>query len=1284
MKKPSQELVDAFIIWYNNDPHCEYEDLYKETINASYLSGLSREQFLDFFSKFTRDGGMVQSQGHRNASRLRETMEADYDRFHTFVMEPFDEGFDEGRWLNRIHEFDYFGKGIATIYLNRINKRRFAILNNKSAAAMNFFDIKLPSAIIDRYQSVRDAERQLIDWYPAFDNFYRTDALTHFLVGEQIGQPWAAELMGIEPKKRYWLYAPGRGGEHWEELYSQGIMAIGWDYLGDLNQYTSKDDIANAMRDHDDDPDSSKKNNATSCFSFCKIMQPGDIVYCKIGRSRIVGLGIISSDYFFDSVRAYYQSLRKVDWKLKGEWTVSDENRFALKTITDITRYIDFRKYLHSLLDANVAEMDEADEDVPSGESRQCWWINANPKIWDLVTSPVGMKQTYTSHNEKGHKRRVYQYFKQVKTGDLLFGYAASPLRRLVALCSVTKGLHQTSEGEVFEFEIIEHLPESVSFKELQAVPALAKCEPLINNQGSLFKVSPLEHEIIRSIIEEKGEREAFLEEEDEEVMAAAINIVEFMEQVEFERKVDLVPHSLGDPQRIRINGIINHISKTDWVLPHFQRYFDWNKTNVKDFWESIFNDYYVGSFLLWETDKNPELGIQPILGVLKNPGEIRPLAIILDGQQRITSLYYAIKAPQFPLKGSKNPLFFYINFYSYFNESAENGVVEIHANKISREESFNRILFPLFELEKYNVWVDAFEDFLLAKTKDSDKVRRIRRIIDKILRHIWEGFEIPYIALPASMELRQVTDIFENINTKGKLLSVFDLLIARLYKDNIELRKMWDATLKKFPDILRYSKHIPKMSIYILQAMSLLYEKSSTAKRVDILDIYQKVYLNPDRDFEQDWHDTAQYMSKAIEKLENMRDGFGVKDEREIPFAPMIPVLSALLKVIDLKTNKADCYKRLNKWYWSAVFTNAYSQAADSQMTADFKEMKRWFDADAEIPKSVIQMTRDLPNLYLRDIQSKSNAKYKGVMSLIALEGAKDFNTSQMLENARNSDKDHIFPKSFKFGFGSSKYVNSVLNMTWMSDETNRKIKKFKKPAVYINEFIKEKYADSPAKFEDVLKSHLISQKAVDLLRQDDFDSFIADRDQIIRIKLGQILGVQDIEEQKTLISPDTPFSNKLAFINTLKMCDGHIYWLDKYFTVKGLELLSQSVVNNKIKEIKIIMAPIKVDEKFRDVFKDFNKEMLTRGINSELRVIVDPRIASSVHDRFIISKYDCYNIPSPDVIARGQLSEISKSSNKDDLTKSFFDIWEGGKDIILEWNTIRSQLSALQQNHA
>jgi hypothetical protein len=305
---------------------------------------------------------------------------------------------------------------------------------------------------------------------------------------------------GTPQSNQYWLYAPGQGGEHWEEFYQAGIMAIGWDYLGDLREYPTKESIAIAMRNHDDDQDSSKKNNATSCFAFVSEMKIGDVVFGKIGSGRIIGRGAIQSDYKFDPSRDFYKHVRQVKWQKRGEWTVSADQKFASKTITNVTRYPDFVRYLESLLGASP------DEDTVPTPTAAFWWLNANPKIWDLAAAPVGSRQKYSSHNPQGNKRRVYQYFTLVKPGDILVGYVASPRREVVAICKVTQSLHNGDNGEVFEFEKIEQLSTPVRVYRLQKVPELAKCEPLLNNQGSLFKLTPAEYETIRSIIDEENE----------------------------------------------------------------------------------------------------------------------------------------------------------------------------------------------------------------------------------------------------------------------------------------------------------------------------------------------------------------------------------------------------------------------------------------------------------------------------------------------------------------------------------------------------------------------------------------------------------------------------------------------------------------------------------------------------------------------------------------------------------------------------------------------------------
>jgi len=195
MIKPPQEVIDIFFKWYKKDVHSENEDYYHETITLDYLSGLSRSEFIEFFYNFAHEGGRVQSGGYRTSKQFRETINSQYEQFRPFILSPFEAKFDELQWLNRIEDFKYFGKGLATIYLNRVDKKRFPILNNKTAKALQLFDIKLSSKTIERYQDTKAAQQKLIDWFPELENFFRVDALCHFLAGEKEGIKIADELL---------------------------------------------------------------------------------------------------------------------------------------------------------------------------------------------------------------------------------------------------------------------------------------------------------------------------------------------------------------------------------------------------------------------------------------------------------------------------------------------------------------------------------------------------------------------------------------------------------------------------------------------------------------------------------------------------------------------------------------------------------------------------------------------------------------------------------------------------------------------------------------------------------------------------------------------------------------------------------------------------------------------------------------------------------------------------------------------------------------------------------
>jgi 5-methylcytosine-specific restriction protein B len=104
-------------------------------------------------------------------------------------------------------------------------------------------------------------------------------------------------------EKRYWAISLGEGGRLWNDCQEQGIAAIGWDDLGDLRRYRDRDAIASALRAQRDPDDPAPINDSLACFEFVRMMKPGDYVIAKIGRSKVLGLGVVRSDYQYDPSR---------------------------------------------------------------------------------------------------------------------------------------------------------------------------------------------------------------------------------------------------------------------------------------------------------------------------------------------------------------------------------------------------------------------------------------------------------------------------------------------------------------------------------------------------------------------------------------------------------------------------------------------------------------------------------------------------------------------------------------------------------------------------------------------------------------------------------------------------------------------------------------------------------------------------------------------------------------------------------------------------------------------
>lgn len=193
---------------------------------------------------------------------------------------------------------------------------------------------------------------------------------------------------------RYWVYAPGEGSYMWDDFYKRGVMAIGWNEIGDLSLFKNKSEIKEAMKKIYG-PNLSYQNATHATWQFANEMKVGDIIFVKKGRSQLIGRGIVTSDYFYDSEAEEYNHIRTVNWTHHGEWPYP--GKAAMKTLTDVTPYIDVVEKLKNIFD------DDTSEDVEEVE-----------KSYSSYTKEDFLNDVFMSEEEYERLRSVLVFKKNI------------------------------------------------------------------------------------------------------------------------------------------------------------------------------------------------------------------------------------------------------------------------------------------------------------------------------------------------------------------------------------------------------------------------------------------------------------------------------------------------------------------------------------------------------------------------------------------------------------------------------------------------------------------------------------------------------------------------------------------------------------------------------------------------------------------------------------------------------------------------------------------------------
>jgi hypothetical protein len=589
---------------------------------------------------------------------------------------------------------------------------------------------------------------------------------------------------------------------------------------------------------------------------------------------------------------------------------------------------------------------------------------------------------------------------------------------------------------------------------------------------------------------------------------------------------------NIETPDKMHLSKVVDDLKEGSFVIPDFQRDLVWQPWDIVELIKAIFMDYYIGTLLLWKAGNQniKALNCEQVYGY---NGTGKPQHIVLDGQQRLTAIYYSFFAPEKLYPDRKKRCLFFLKIKELLNDNFDDAFYYDWETKPVKklidndQEQYEKGIIPLMILGKNRYafidWIRGYRKYL-EDNEISGLSPKNADAIEDIFRDLLESYYISYIELDRDIEITKVCDIFTKINSSGVPLSIFDLLNAILTPHKIHLKEMW----RRDSGLLDYTDS-SKMKNYVLQVMSILKQDYCSPRFLYFLvPGVKKIIRKPDgskgdiilvenkEDFESGWQESVEIMNKTIQIMKNPRD-FGAIQAKFVPYPSIIPPFAAVKKYVakNKLEGKGIINFKIRLWYWASIFIKNYSSAVESQSAKDFKELKKWFENDELIPEAVTQFKDDYKYLDLKRETKQGSAIYNAIFNLLVLKGASDWSTFDLPEYSAVDDH-HIVPNSWgKDKVGDD--INSILNKTPLSPQTNRSVINKQLPNKYLKKMIDENGEDNV--FE-LMESHLISKKAIQILLRDNFNKedyyeFIDERKRLIIEAMEEFI-LRKREEEK------------------------------------------------------------------------------------------------------------------------------------------------------------------------
>ncbi|MDQ3224814.1 MAG: DUF262 domain-containing protein [Gemmatimonadota bacterium] len=591
---------------------------------------------------------------------------------------------------------------------------------------------------------------------------------------------------------------------------------------------------------------------------------------------------------------------------------------------------------------------------------------------------------------------------------------------------------------------------------------------------------------------------------------------------------------STFDSTKKSLKSLLAQVVEGKLQLPDFQRGWVWDDEHIRSLLVSVGRSFPIGAVMLLETGGEARFQVRLVEGL--DPTQIKtdPERLILDGQQRLTSLTQVLmlNKPVLTREEKKRPLqrHYYIDIERALTDGLDEAIVAVDESKKIRanfgrdvvldlsapEDEYASFHFPCAHALDSQRWLVG-----LLKA-NPEKLNRYLEFDARVLEN-FRQYEVPVIELKRATSKEAVCLVFEKVNTGGVPLSVFELITATFAADGHNLRDDWFGSREK--SIVGRQERLARKALLVdlqpsdfLQCVTLLETwkrrqadlkagKSGkevtavSAKREHVLSIPLPAYL--------EWADRVEQGFLAADRLLRMQ---GFHSARFLPYRTQLVPFAAVMALIGDRWLQPITQTKLTRWFWSGVFGELYGGAVETRVANDLQDLMEWIEGSDSVPRTVADGGFQAGRL--DTLSSRTSAAYRGLYVLLQREGTRDFFwKARMIDVDREElgiDIHHIFPKAWCKKSGIKPRVfNSIVNKTPISYLANRMIGG-KAPSAYLAQLQDHDQVQlSISVMDAILGTHRIPARE---LRADDFGAFYEGRKKALLALIESVIGRESI----------------------------------------------------------------------------------------------------------------------------------------------------------------------------